>query len=136
MKSCTQALEQAGSTTLEMKRYKDGYSQSLSKTTRSISMAIEQLCFVDDEKRRAIELLVTRAARFWLSVSSEHYRVLVSLPNSDGNLLQGTRSHFTQVRLVVSPKLQRVGNSMGEALDKVETVGNCVGISEPYDLYG
>jgi len=99
-------------------------------------MAIEQLCFVDDEKRRAIELLVTRAARFWLSVSSEHYRVLVSLPNSDGNLLQGTRSHFTQVRLVVSPKLQRVGNSMGEALDKVETVGNCVGISEPYDLYG
>jgi hypothetical protein len=131
-----QNLAQIGTVPVEIQRYKDGYSQSLSEASKEISRAIEQLCFVDNNKQRSIQSLVSQAAMFWLGAGCEHYRVLVTLPSSSGNLLHGARpAGYGQIRLVINPKLQRIGNSVGEALDNVETVGKWDGSSESYDLY-
>lgn len=124
-----------GNASVEMQRCKDGYSQSLTEASRDISRAIEKLCLVDESQQRAIQSLVSQAAKFWLDVGSQHYRVLVVMPSSTGNPLQEAKPGYGQIRLIINPKLQRIGNAVGEALDKVETVGKWDGLSEPYQLW-
>lgn len=135
IKSCLQALEQMGTASVEMQRCKDGYGHSLNEASREISRAIEKLCLVDENQQRAIHSLVSQAAKFWLDVGSQHYRVLVVMPSSTANPLQEAKPSYGQIQLIINPKLQRIGNAVGEALDKMETVGKWDGLCEPYDLY-
>ena len=130
-----QDLERGENATLQIQQRNEQYKKGITATSENISRALERLYILDENRRRAIENLVSQAAKFWLNVGSEHYRVLIVMPDSSGNLLHGMKSKHGQIRLVINPKLQRVGNSIGEALDKSEVVGKWHGLIEPYDLW-
>ena len=129
-----QDLERGENTTTEIQQCNEHYKNGIAAASEKISRALERLYSLDENRHRAIENLVNQAAKFWLNVGSEHYRILIMMPDSSGNLLHGTKYRHGQIRLVINPKLQRVGNSIGEALDKSEVVGKWHGLIEPYDL--
>lgn len=62
------------------------------------------------------------AARLWLDICSQRYRILVILPNSSGNVLKATKGGCKSLKLVVKPEIRRIGNSHGQELAKEEIV--------------
>jgi len=101
------------------------------EATEDILKELGRVASVTDSDRQRFSDLVTRAAKLWLEVGQQRYRLFVLMSDSDG---EPSRSGQVVVdkdgtqKLVVVPELRRIGNAQGERLEKDELVADCKGV--------
>ncbi|KAI9774838.1 MAG: hypothetical protein M1840_000054 [Geoglossum simile] len=123
----SQALEE-GDANYNVKR---DYELSLKETTDDMLKELGKVSSVSDIDKQNFKNLVRKAAKFWLEVGQQRYRLFLVMSDSDG---EPTRSgqiamnkDCTQ-KLVVVPELRRIGSGQGKGLENDELVADCKGV--------
>jgi len=133
IKLCLQSLEQAEDAPDVDPRRKQGYDQSVATIVEEISQAVEKVATLGLKEQQVLNDLIRLAARLWLDICSQRYRILVVLPNSSGNVLKVTKGGSKSLKLVVKPEIRRIGNSHGQELAKEEIIGGWNGADAAYE---
>jgi hypothetical protein len=110
---------------------KQDYELSLENATGEITRELANVATANDsENQRRIGILVKNAAKLWLEVGQQRYRVFLLMSDS-GRYPARSRSKYLEsdgtLGLIVVPGLRRLGNVQGERLDKDEMVLDCKG---------
>jgi len=109
---------------------KRSYEQCLNDTLEDVSHELGRVASMGDpDKQRMIDL-VRKAARLWLEIGQQRYRVFMLMSKS-GSKPSRSRQAFVdadgQQELVAGPELRKFGNMQGERLEKDELVPDCKG---------
>ena len=110
---------------------KRGYESSLTETTDDILKELGRVASITDIDKQNFNNLVRRAARFWLEVGQQRYRVFLLMsdsgtePSRSGEIAVGKDG--TQ-KLIVVPELRRIGSAQGDRLENDELVADCKGV--------
>lgn len=122
IKQCLEAIEQSGDISDVKQRQKQDYDQTLSAVRNAISEMKAHVASVDGNELQRIDDLVRLAAKFWLDIGSQRYRILVICSKSRAGSLR-----MKTLELVVKPELRRNGNSQGQELERQDAVRGCEG---------
>jgi hypothetical protein len=114
-------------------RRKRGYIQPVATIVEEISQAVEKVATLGLKEQHVLNDLVRLAARLWLDICYQRYRILVILPNSSGNVSKVTKGGCKSSKLVVKPEIRRIGNSHGQELAKGEIVGGWRGADAAHE---
>jgi hypothetical protein len=104
---------------------------SVKEATDDILKELGRVTSVSDIDRQNFGNLVRRAAKFWLEVGQERYRLFLVMSNSGG---EPSRSGHIAVdkdgtqKLVVVPELRRIGDAQGKGLENDKMVAGCKGV--------
>lgn len=127
IKQWREALQQSNPTGANGLR-KDDFEHSLNTTVSDISEAIARVASVSVNEQEHLKNFVKIAADDWLEICSQRYRVLVVLPNGDGNILKsGWKKSGTVLKLIARPEVRRIGVAQGEELGREEVIGDWTG---------
>lgn len=89
---------------------------------------LEKITQVTSNDRQSMTELVKKAAKLWLEVGQQRYRLYVLMSESGKEPVRGSvPDHDGALSIVVTPGLRRFGNSQGDRLDKEEIVMGCKG---------
>lgn len=95
-----------------------------------MSKVIGTVAPVDTNVHRDMKETANSAARFWLELGTQRFRVLVTIPDQILRPMQGSQGRSIQrgqIELVVRPELRRAGNSLGGGLEQEEVISGCTG---------
>lgn len=96
------------------------YDSYLAKTVAQINEATSKV--TTDCSKDTIKDIVKLAADFWIEIGRQRCRVIVSLPESTGNLLGVRKRETSTIELIVKPRLLRYGTLTGLDLDEPPVV--------------
>jgi hypothetical protein len=129
MKKCVEAISQP---LMEMEPYynvKRQFESTLTETSEEIYHELMKVAYLDNIEKQRIRDLVKRAAKLWLEVGQQRYRMFLIMTNSTQEPARSNESALRagKMQLVVAPELRRMGNAQGERLEKDELVMDCEG---------
>ena len=110
---------------------KRDYELSVKEATDDILKERGRVASVSDIDKQNFRNLVRRAAKFWLEVGQQRYRLFLVMSDSGG---EPSRSGQIAVdkdsmqKLVVVPELRRIGSGQGKGLENDELVADCKGV--------
>lgn len=108
--------------------FRHQYNTHLRETINKIAKELDNMLPITKNERQQVTDLVNAAAKWWLKVIREKYRVVLLV--TDSSCLpasSGKESLDPGRKLIVVPELRRFGNAQGDRLDKNELVMNCRG---------
>jgi len=118
MKKCIEAINQKSGNDTKLI-----YEQSLKDTCDAMCQELEKITQVTSSDRQGMTELVKKAAKLWLEVGQQRYRVFVLMSDSGKEPARSSvPDHDGALSIVVTPGLRRLGNSQGDRLEKEETV--------------
>jgi hypothetical protein len=82
-------------------------------TLKEICDTLERVTTLDDEERSVLDGVLQLAAKLWLEVSSQRYRLFVIVPAEAKDVLRLERGDMNSLQLIIKPELQRFGNARG-----------------------
>lgn len=108
---------------------KKEFKTSIDTLRKEIVSTIQEMAVLDKGDIQTIEKMTIKAVNIWLELEMQRCRIFVDVP---GSKLKSAEEKVKRVRegslkLVIVPALKRFGNSKGQDLDVIETVGKCVG---------
>lgn len=109
---------------------KRGFQKSLQSIHDTLTRALDEVAFVDDDEVRLLGELARNAATMWVGFCTQRCRLLVQL---HGSGLRGAREKIAAAHerdglvLVEKPELRRIGNAQGGALHTEDIVSGCRG---------
>ena len=104
---------------------------SMKEAIDDILKELGRVASVSDIDKQNFRNLVRKAARFWLEVGQQRYRLFLIMsdsgeePSRSGQIAMDKNS--TQ-KLVVKPELRRIGSGQGKGLENDELVADCKGV--------
>jgi hypothetical protein len=99
-----------------------------------ISNTLAKVTTLDREEKHALDGILQIAAKLWLEVCSQRYRLFVIIPNGNMDVLRHVRKDTGELRLVVKPGLQRFGNSKGTDMNQGEWLAGWRSEVETYPI--
>ncbi|KAH0556730.1 hypothetical protein GP486_005485 [Trichoglossum hirsutum] len=138
IKECLDATSQLlkeGDANYNVKR---DYDQSVRDTIDDMLQELERIASVGDVDKQNLRNLVRRAAKFWLEVGQQRYRLFLIMSDSGR---EPSRSGQTAVdrdgtqKLVVVPELRRIGSGQGTGLENDELVADCKGVFSVFKFH-
>jgi hypothetical protein len=128
-----ESLEQPGSRSITKQMGVAGYESTLESATRDIRDMVGKVSHSNEDSKtvKQIREMVQLAARFWLKMGSQRFRIVVLLPNLGDITADGRRREHLPEKVIARPELRRIGNSLGQQLDSIDVV---VGDSEIRDV--
>ncbi|KAF2201017.1 hypothetical protein GQ43DRAFT_463500 [Delitschia confertaspora ATCC 74209] len=130
IKRCLEQIQQESGS--NVKRCSD---QTLSTVTDQVLNAVKRVTTTGPKEVEDLRKLVNTAAKLWLEVCSQRYRILVVLPNSTGNIFDREQKRDNRaLKVIVKPELRRIGNSQGQELSKQEAIGKWKGEEVVYEI--
>lgn len=128
---CRNALMKLTPTTLdERAKAREGFEETLYYLKEDLKMSLSTLAVIQEKDINAINKVSRKAATMWLSFGMQRCRILIT---PEGNSLRSddekiARMKKKTLRLVVVPRLSRIGNAEGLDLNgPEETVGGYKG---------
>lgn len=119
---CT-ALEKKGTLSARETQHKAAFQDSVAKIAGVLASAIEKVASVDQKTNEVITEVVDLAGRTWLECSSQPYRVMVVLPEGNGDILTADSSGGRpKLSLILRPSLKRWGNGQGQDLTNEQMI--------------
>ena len=115
---------------------KQDYELSMKEAIDDILKELGRVASVSDIDKQNFRNLVRKAARFWLEVGQQRYRLFLVMSDSGG---EPSRSGQIAVgkdgtqKLVVVPELRRIGSGQGEGLENNELVADCKGVFRVFE---
>jgi hypothetical protein len=122
---CLKAINQLGSEPNH--KLKQSYEQCLKDTTEDLSHELERVASMDVNDKQRMMDLVKKAAKLWLEVGQQRYRIFLLMSKSGTKPSQSGQAFVDTQELVVGPEVRRIGNAQGERLEKDELVSECKG---------
>ena len=124
---CREALQQSSPTGTNRHR-KECFEQWLNDAVEDISKTIARVTSIGISEQGYVKNLLESAANNWLEICSQRYRVVVILPNENGNILRSDwRRTGNTLDLIARPQLRRAGNAQGQELEREEIIGDWTG---------
>jgi len=130
MKICLDAISQPLLEWESNYNLKRGYELCLKEVMDDISQELGKVAPVNGDYKQRMSDIVKKAAKLWLEVGQQRYRIFLLMSTLGGKPLrsgQGSLDRDGTQELVVVPELRRMGNAQGERLDKDELVSDCKG---------
>jgi hypothetical protein len=117
---------------------KQGYESTVKEATDDILKELGRVASITDIDKQNFSNLVRRAAKFWLEVGQQRYRLFLLMsdlggePSRSGQI--AVNKDGTQ-KLTVVPELRRIGSAQGERLENDELVADCKGVFSVFKFY-
>lgn len=130
MKKCLEAMDKASSPADPGYRLREAYHKSLTNLANEMAKVIGTVSAVDSIVQKDIRETASSAAKFWLELGTQRFRVLVTIPDQILRSIQGPHGRAMQrgqIELVIRPELRRAGNSLGSGLELEEVISGCTG---------
>jgi len=130
MKTCVEATSQPLMEWEPKYNVKQGYELTLKKATEEISQELGKVAPVSGSEKQRMSDLVKKAAKLWLEVGQQRYRMFLLMSDSGDEPARSRPAALDRdgtLGLVVVPELRRMGNAQGERLEKDELVMDCKG---------
>jgi hypothetical protein len=130
VKKCLEAIDKATSPSHPGYKLREAFESSLTNLAAEMSKILSTVCQVDSTVQVHMRGIANTAARLWLQLGTQRFRVLVIIPDQIVRSMQGTQSrsmHRGLVELVIRPELRRAGNSIGGGFDQEEIISGCKG---------
>ena len=130
MKICLDAISQPLLDWESNYNLKRGYELCLKEVMDDISQELGKVAPVNGDYKQRMSDIVKKAAKLWLEVGQQRYRIFLLMSNLGGKPLRSGQPSLDRdgtQELVDVPELRRMGNAQGERLDKDELVSDCKG---------
>ncbi|QDS73016.1 hypothetical protein FKW77_009125 [Venturia effusa] len=130
VKKCIEAIDKGTTPALPGYRLREAYHNSLANLANEMAKVVGTVSPVDDNALGDMKEIANSAARFWLELGSQRFRVFVAVPDRILRSMQGSSGRGAQrglVELVIRPELRRAGNSLGGGLGREEVISECTG---------
>jgi len=127
MKGCLEAINQKEEDNSNLKR---DYESSLKEIVEDISQELEKVASASSLHKQETSDLVQKAAKLWLEVGQQQYRIFLRMSGSDGEPSRSGQASLNKdgsQELVIVPELRRMGNGKGEWLEWDQLVQGCKG---------
>ena len=113
---------------------KASYEATVISILNTIHQVLSRVATLELKDVEALEKLVRLAAKTWMELCSQPYRVMMILPPGSGDLLSSPNPDERPLKLIVSPELKRYGNMQGEDLMKGEIFTRCQAVVQQYPV--
>lgn len=110
---CYKAIISNGHLSEYGQRVKLSYARYVTETVEKISNSVAGAMDLEDDQIEDLKGLVDKAAKHWLNICSQRYRINVDIPRDITDQL-GSRSVPDTMKLLVLPTLIRKGNKAGD----------------------
>lgn len=130
MKNCHEAISQPRAKWEPGYNLKIGYESSLEMIINDISQELGRVTSVSSSDQQKIGDIVRKAAKLWLDVGQQRYRIFLLMSESNEKPARSGQASVNgggKQELIVEPQLRRMGNAQGERIDRDEIVSNCRG---------
>jgi hypothetical protein len=95
-----------------------------------VSHELARVASMDVNDTQRLIDLVRKAAKLWLEVGRQRYRIFLLMSQTGSMPLRSGQAFVDahgQQELVAGPEVRRMGNAQGEGLEKDELVPECKG---------
>ncbi|KAN0071939.1 hypothetical protein V8E54_009668 [Elaphomyces granulatus] len=109
---------------------KQSYEQCLNDATEDVSHELGRVASMDHNDKQRIGDLVRKAAKLWLEIGQQRYRIFLLMSQSGAKPSRSGQASVNRdgaQELVANPELRRMGNVQGERLERDELVTDCKG---------
>ena len=109
---------------------KQSYEKCLKDATEDVSHELGRVATLSHNEKQRISDLVRKAAKLWLEIGRQRYRVFLLMSQSGAKPSRSGQVFVNRdgmQELVADPELRRMGNAQGERLEKDELVSDCKG---------
>ena len=130
MKKCLEAISQPLLEWESNYNLKQGYELSLKEVIEDVSQELEKVASVSSSDKQRMSDLVRKAAKLWLEVGQQRYRIFLLMSDSGAKPSRSGHASLDSdgsQDLVAMPELRRMGNAQGERLERDELVSDCKG---------
>lgn len=89
------------------------YAQARNAALEGICSTLNRVTTLDSEETVVLDTILQSAARLWMEISSQRYRLFVIVPAEAKDVLRIGRGDVNHLQFVVKPDLQRFGTASG-----------------------
>jgi hypothetical protein len=111
---------------------KSSFEDSIIAAMTATCHALRKVARIQEDHRKSLQSILRLAAKTWLEVCSQRYRLIVLLPDGFGDILSSKPTDESPFTLIVKPDLKRYGDSQGSGLMRGELLGGWKGLVQTY----